>query len=164
MLVLGSLPGAQSLAAGQYYGNPRNQFWRLIGGAMGQDLTELDYPRRLAALTSRGIALWDVAASGHRRGSLDAALRIAERADLAALVARLPALRAVAGNGALAARHAADLLPAKLPLLTLPSSSPANCTPLAVKQAAWSQLTDYLLQARKRPAEAGLDPSVLEQR
>ena len=38
LLILGSLPGAASLAAGRYYAHPQNQFWRLVGGVIGRDL------------------------------------------------------------------------------------------------------------------------------
>lgn len=151
VLVLGSLPGAQSLALGQYYGNSRNQFWQLIGAAAGLNLLGLDYPERLTALTGRGIALWDVVAAGRRAGSLDAALRIAERADLDMLLGQLPDLRLVAFNGALAARQAPPL-PPHLAALALPSSSPANCTRLSVKQEAWNRLADYLTPAEARIA------------
>ena len=143
VLVLGSLPGAQSLARQRYYANPRNQFWRLIGNVIGVDLVGLDYADRLAVLIAHQIALWDVVSTGHRRGSLDSALKIAERSDLAALVARLPDLQAIAFNGQLAARQAADA-GAAVELFTLPSSSPAHTLPLARKQTAWNAIGRYL--------------------
>ena len=104
LLILGSLPGAASLRAGQYYAHPQNGFWRLIGAVIGRDLAALPYPDRLAALPPAGVGLWDVIASAERPGSVDAAIRDPEPADLAALVAGLPALRAVGFNGATAAR------------------------------------------------------------
>src|ERR1043165_7030418 len=47
VLVLGSLPGEESLAKAQYYGHPRNHFWRLIGGVIGAELEPLPYEERL---------------------------------------------------------------------------------------------------------------------
>ncbi len=110
---------------------------------MGVDLQPLDYDARLACLTEQRIALWDVIAAGHRRGSLDAALRVVERSDLDWLARQLPGLRAVAFNGKLAARQAPDAI--RLDRLTLPSSSPANTAPLAAKLAEWRTLGQYLL-------------------
>jgi hypoxanthine-DNA glycosylase len=104
VLVLGSLPGEASLAAGRYYAHPLNQFWRLIGGAIGQDIAALDYDARLAALLAAGVGLWDTIGSARRSGSLDGAIRDAEANPLAALVAGLPNLRCVAFNGATSAR------------------------------------------------------------
>jgi hypoxanthine-DNA glycosylase len=147
VLILGSLPGEASLRAGQYYAHPRNLFWRLAGGVIGADLAPLPYPARLAALEAAGIGLWDVIASARRRGSLDAAIRDRTPADVAALVAQLPALRAVGFNGGMAARHGRAALAGheQLALIELPSSSPAFAAmPLAAKQAHWQALAAYL--------------------
>lgn len=147
MLVCGSLPGEASLAAARYYAHPANQFWRLVGAVIGIDLVPLGYEQRLAALRAAGIGLWDTIASATRRGSLDSAIRDVAPAPLAALAATLPALRAVAFNGAAAARHGRSQM-AGLPeisLVQLPSSSPAYCAvTLADKQRAWNALGDYL--------------------
>jgi hypoxanthine-DNA glycosylase len=148
VLVLGSLPGTASLAAGQYYAHPRNAFWRLIGAVIGANLAALPYPERLAALTAARVGLWDVVASAERPGSGDAAIRQAEAADLEALVARLPALRAIGFNGATAARIGRRQLGKPgmgLTLLDLPSSSPAHAgMPFAAKLARWKALGGYL--------------------
>ena len=78
LFVLGSLPGDASLAAGRYYAHPSNQFWRLLGMAIGEELADLDYETRLLLLKERRIGLWDVIASASRRGSLDQAIREAQ--------------------------------------------------------------------------------------
>lgn len=146
VLVLGSLPGAESLRQGQYYAHPRNQFWALAGGVIGVELVGRDYPARLAALAAAGIGLWDVIASAVRPGSLDAAIREAEAADLVALVARLPALRGVAFNGATAARIGRrQLAGTGVPMLDLPSSSPAHAgMRLEAKLACWREMGGWL--------------------
>ena len=87
ILVLGSLPGEESLARSRYYANPRNQFWTLIGGVAGVDLQALGYEARLEALLGARIGLWDTVASATRTGSLDGAIRGHEANDVAALAA-----------------------------------------------------------------------------
>ena len=78
LFILGSLPGDASLAARRYYAHPTNQFWRLLGHALGEELQTLDYDPRLERLAERRIGLWDVIASASRRGSLDQAIREAQ--------------------------------------------------------------------------------------
>ena len=148
VLILGSLPGVESLRQAQYYAHPQNAFWRLAGTVVGEDLSALPYDDRLARLVEARIALWDVVASAHRPGSLDSAIREPELADLPALVARLPALRAVAFNGGTASRigrkrlggHREDLA-----LIDLPSSSPAYARMrFEEKRQRWAILATYL--------------------
>ena len=147
MLILGSLPGEASLAAGRYYAHPQNRFWHLAGAVIGRaDLFALDYDARLAALLAARVGLWDTIASARREGSLDAAIREAEAAPLRELVATLPELRAVGFNGAKAAAVGRRALAGSpLELIDLPSSSPAHAAlPLAAKQARWLVLAAFL--------------------
>lgn len=147
VLILGSLPGDASLAAQRYYAHPANRFWHLVGAAIGREnLSTLDYDMRVAALATSGIGLWDVIATATRKGSLDAAIRDVEPAALADLVASLPALRAVAFNGATAARIGRRLLTDIAPrLVDLPSSSPAHAAmPLDEKLRRWRILQEFL--------------------
>lgn len=146
LLVLGSLPGAVSLAEGRYYAHPQNQFWRLTGAVIGRDLVSLDYGQRLEALLDAGIGLWDTVASATRKGSLDADIRLHLASDLAALAATLPDLRAIAFNGAKSAaigRRRLDEV-SGLALVDLPSSSPAHTLAFETKRAAWLPLRAYL--------------------
>ena len=68
LFILGSLPGDASLAAQRYYAHPHNQFWRLLGAAIGEELHALDYDERLERLAERRIGLWDVVASASAAG------------------------------------------------------------------------------------------------
>jgi TDG/mug DNA glycosylase family protein len=152
LLILGSLPGRASLAAGEYYAHPRNLFWDLLGELVGAG-RDLPYAQRTALLRERGIALWDVIAEARRPGSLDASIDFAgaRHNDIAALIGREPTLRAVAFNGAAARmqfqRQVAPRLVAggpPLDLLPLPSSSPAHAgMHRAAKLAAWRPILAY---------------------
>jgi double-stranded uracil-DNA glycosylase len=146
LLVLGSFPGVQSLRAGRYYAHPRNQFWQLMTLVTGIALVPLGYEARLDALLSRGVGLWDVVATARRAGSLDSALRDVAPRDLRTVAAGLPALRAMAFNGgtafAIGRRQMGEDCP--LPLIALPSSSPAHTIGLEAKAEVWRQLGDWL--------------------
>jgi TDG/mug DNA glycosylase family protein len=142
LLILGSLPGEASLAAQRYYAHPTNQFWRLLGDAIGEDLAGRDYGDRLKRLAERDIALWDVVAEARRQGSLDGAIRAASPNPLADHVAKHPRLMAVAFNGRTAAaigRRALGDVPG-LAFIDLPSSSAALTRPFTEKSRAWAEI------------------------
>jgi hypoxanthine-DNA glycosylase len=142
LLVLGSLPGEASLAAQRYYAHPTNQFWRLLGHAVGEELASLAYEQRLELLAAREIALWDVVAEARRQGSLDGAIRAATANQLADYVSTHPRLEAVAFNGKTAAAIGRRVLADRpgLVLIDLPSSSAAFTRLFAEKAAAWTVL------------------------
>lgn len=153
LLILGSMPGAASLAAQQYYAHPQNRFWRYMQAVFGVP-RDAPYDVRLDALRARGIALWDVLRHCERPGSLDADIVRASEVpnDFAAFLGRHPGLRVIALNGGTAyaafRRHAPPQLGARLASiepLALPSTSPANAS-LREEQklAAWKQLAERL--------------------
>ena len=146
VLILGSLPGEQSLAERRYYAHPRNLFWRLVGETIGRDLEGMAYEARLEALLAARIGLWDTIASAVRAGSLDTAIREAQHNPLTELVATLPELRAVAFNGAASAKAGmAALAGTGVALLPLPSSSPANAAvPYAEKRRLWAAIGEFI--------------------
>ena len=141
--MLGSFPGVASLAAQQYYGHPRNQFWALLGAALDLPLAASDYERRLALLTEAHVGLWDVISETRREGSLDSAIREPLGSDLISLTKGLTELRTIAFNGGTAARIGLRQLGAasvRYRMVLLPSSSPAYTRPYAEKLIAWQQL------------------------
>ena len=163
MLVLGSFPGAASLARQQYYAHPQNQFWRILQalwpdqpGALQAD----NYPQRCDWLLARGLGLWDVYASCQRVGSLDSAIGHALLNDFAGLAQGCPRLKLIAHNGGESFRHAPRVAASlgsqvagpgrptpPIAVLKLPSTSPAN--------ASWS--FERKLQAWRAAAhDAGL--------
>ncbi|HEY5411382.1 MAG TPA: DNA-deoxyinosine glycosylase [Caulobacteraceae bacterium] len=149
VLVLGSLPGEISLARGQYYANPQNQFWRLIGAVIGAELVGLEYEARLQRLLEAGVGLWDVIATAERAGSLDGAIRAHTPNALAELAASLPELKAIGFNGGKSLHIGRPALgeAGNLALVALPSSSPAFTRRFEEKLAAWMSLRAFLDRA-----------------
>ena len=139
-LILGNMPSVMSLAAGQYYANPRNAFWRIMGELFGFGPDE-PYDERTAALRAHGIAVWDVLRSCRRVGSLDSSVRPDSMVanDFGALFRRSPGIDRVFFNGAAAERNFARLVPdpPALHYRRLPSTSPARTMRYADKLAAW---------------------------
>jgi TDG/mug DNA glycosylase family protein len=155
LLILGSMPGRASLAAGEYYAHPRNAFWQILAGVyrFNQDTP---YRERCELLIHHGVALWDVLKTCTRASSLDS--DIVESSivanDLPAFLQRHPEVAGIFFNGAKAeqvfARHILPLLSDQhrdIPRVRLPSTSPANASvSLEEKRSAWSVLANTTLQ------------------
>lgn len=146
ILILGSMPGALSLQEQQYYAQPRNAFWQIMGQLFGAGREE-PYEARLTILKDQRIALWDVLASCYRPGSLDADIRTGDAVanDFGAFYSAHPDIVQVFFNGVTANRFYERLV---VPVLAgrtnelryerLPSSSPANAAMrLAEKVRVW---------------------------
>lgn len=127
ILILGSMPGERSLAAGEYYGHPQNRFWKVVAALVGEE-APIEYDDKKAMLLRSGIGLWDVARRARRRGSLDSDIRDVEPNDIAGFIAAHRRLRLIAFNGktpeALHDRFFRRV--AGIEYVSLPSTSPAN--------------------------------------
>ena len=143
VLVLGSLPGQESLRRGEYYAHPRNAFWRIIEDLFGIPAAG-DYGERTRGLRDAGIALWDVCAAAHRPGSLDSAIRAdsVKPNDFATFFRDHPRVALVAFNGAKAAELFRKQVRLDTPTrIVLPSTSPANASiAYDVKREHWSAI------------------------
>jgi hypoxanthine-DNA glycosylase len=98
VVILGSMPGARSLQAGEYYAHPRNAFWPIMGALFGADRA-LPYAERLRRLDSAGVALWDSLQACIRPGSLDSSIRDDVGNDFGAFFAAYPNITHVFFNG-----------------------------------------------------------------
>lgn len=155
VLILGSMPGKVSLRAGQYYAHPRNAFWPILGRLLGFDAA-LAYDDRVARLHQAQVGVWDVLAACTRTSSLDSDIVEASIVpnDFPAWFQRQPETRAVFCNGAKAydsyRKYVLPLLPAdhaSLPLLRLPSTSPAHARlKPEEKFADWAIIQTYLFR------------------
>ncbi len=148
VLILGSMPGEESLRQQQYYAHPRNLFWDVMGDLFGAGRT-VPYEKRLEILRANGIALWDVAHTCRRKGSLDSNMTDVAANDFGSLFAEAPQIHTVFFNGQTAAALFRKLvlpeLNRKLTPVTLPSTSPAHASvPAAKKKAAWRKVQTAL--------------------
>ncbi len=156
-LILGSFPSTQSLAAGQYYANPRNAFWPITSQLFGFDVNA-PYDTRLAALRSHGIALWDVLHQCRRTGSADSAIEPTSLVvnKFGDFFASYPTITQVYFNGAKAAELYRRLAETSERVLyrRLPSTSPAHAIRPGDKLAAWRVIAASIASAAQ-PGEAG---------
>ncbi len=142
ILILGTMPGEESLARREYYANPRNQFWRIMQELYGVPASAL-YFERIERLQENHIALWDVLESCEREGSLDSAIKNAVPNDFSYIFAQLPELKIIAFNGKKAAEwfdRWANVDISRYQKLILPSTSPAAAMAFEKKLAAWAVL------------------------
>lgn len=151
VLILGSLPGEESLHQQQYYAHPRNGFWRVLAGVFAEPMCQ-SYPEKLAFLLAHRIALWDTVQCAVRPGSLDQHIRDPQPNDFVILFNKYPGLQGVAFNGStagalfnrLARPRLPDWLLTRLQFVQMPSTSPANPRPLEEKIARWRAILDLL--------------------
>jgi hypoxanthine-DNA glycosylase len=150
VLVLGTLPGEESLRRGEYYAHPRNLFWPIVFGLFDAEVPA-DYTERLRFIAGRGIALWDVCESGHRLASADSTIRAEAPNAIPELLGAHPGIRAIAFNGSGARRLYDRHFPRRpdLTYLALPSTSPAYASlRFAAKFAQWQALRATLREDR----------------
>lgn len=160
VLVLGSLPGRKSLEMGQYYAQPHNAFWKIMGALFGAGPT-LRYEDRLTRLRAHGIAVWDVLAAGEREGSLDSSIVGSSMVvnDFAGFFAAHPRVGLICFNGGTAAglfrrKVQASLAPewTTVDARVLPSTSPAHAAlRFEQKLARWSAALGGLERAALEP-------------
>lgn len=149
ILILGSIPGQASLAAGQYYAHNRNAFWLIIANLLQID-PATPYETKIQALKSARIALWDVLQSCKRTGSLDSGIKTDTLMinDFQTFFKTHKKIKRVFFNGAKAEtcfnRHILQHTNLDFVSFTrLPSTSPANATiPFARKLSAWRLILD----------------------
>lgn len=137
ILILGSLPGEESLRKQQYYGHPGNDFWKLVGRAIGENLQDMDYQTRLETLKRNRIGLWDVFKAGKREGSQDSKIREEEVNQFLILKEMAPELKLVCFNGKKSGKYEPILRAMGYKTKVLPSSSGINRRNLKMREFEW---------------------------
>ena len=145
VLILGSMPGEESLRRSQYYAHPRNAFWPLMAALLGEPLPA-EYEARKEMLLHHSIALWDVVGTCFREGSLDQNIQDEKLNDFTSLFDSCPGISHVFCNGTRAYTLFKRKFhpPRGIELIRLPSTSPAHAVPFERKLAAWRQIRTAL--------------------
>jgi methylated-DNA-[protein]-cysteine S-methyltransferase len=147
VLILGTMPGPESLRKRQYYANPANQFWKIIYRILDeQEAPPSDYWERIKFLKKNGIALWDVLETCEREGASDSKIKNGTPNDFRTLLRRSPNLKSILFNGRQAEHYFKKFAcPEGMKCIGLPSTSPANARmSLDEKISCWSVVKDFL--------------------
>ena len=146
ILILGTMPGVQSLEKQQYYGNKNNAFWRIIfelfkGGGM------VTYDEKINFLQKNKIALWDTLQNCERKGSLDADIVKPIANSISEFLENYKSIRYVVFNGKASEKYffRYNKKMDGIEYISLPSTSPANARMnFSEKLKAWSVLLEKL--------------------
>lgn len=128
ILILGSIPGKESLRKQEYYGHPRNSFWKILSLITGIACDMDNYLSKISLIKEADLALWDVCRQAVRKTSLDADIVDEQPNPLNRFIREHPSLKKIVFNGQTAARLYKKYF-TKQPFLvyeTLLSTSPAN--------------------------------------
>ncbi|MDR1699074.1 MAG: DNA-deoxyinosine glycosylase [Prevotellaceae bacterium] len=128
ILILGTIPGEDSLAKNEYYTDSRNRFWKIIAKITNQIDVPLTYEMKKYMLLDSGIGVWDVAHRGIRKGSLDSAIKDEKPNDLNKFIETHKKLKIIAFNGTKAEELFDKYFSRKssLKYISLPSTSGTN--------------------------------------
>jgi hypoxanthine-DNA glycosylase len=129
ILILGTIPGKESLKKKQYYSNSRNSFWKILFELLKVEKSlGCSYEEKIEILKQNNISLWDICHSGIRKSSLDSDIKEEIPNDIPQFLSDNPTIEIVAFNG-----QKSEKLHKKyhknhkdVKYLTLHSTSPAN--------------------------------------
>jgi hypoxanthine-DNA glycosylase len=140
ILILGTIPGVASLKNQEYYGNPRNHFWKLIFSFYNLEEVPLIFDEKIKFLLSKNLGLWDVLKSCDREGSLDIAIKNQIENDFDSLFEKYRNIETLVFNGKESHRFFYKKYGQikGITYYVMPSTSPANTMSFITKLQLWS--------------------------
>jgi hypoxanthine-DNA glycosylase len=126
ILILGTMPSVKSREVGFYYSHPRNRFWKVLAECFGEPHSPQLIEEKTQLLLANKIALWDVLASCEIKGSDDSSIRKPIYNGISEFISEKP-IEKILCNGTKAYKLCISL-DLGLPVLHMPSTSPANAT------------------------------------
>lgn len=145
ILILGSIPGVQSLEKQEYYAHPQNQFWKILFGLRQENFTN-QYAEKLNFLEKNKIALWDTIESCERKGSKDTEIKNEVENSILELLKNFPNIQAIFCNGQKSHKNLMKILDKNnsRPIFVLPSTSPLHTISLEKKMESWKIINEFL--------------------
>ncbi len=141
ILILGSMPSDESIKKQEYYANPRNQFWKIMGQLYDFDPT-ISYAARVEQLLRNHVGLWDSLESCERKGSSDSAITDGTPNEIGKLLDNYLSINTIVFNGKKSAeeydKHIERFDGVKY--FIMPSTSSANATPFKKKLDEWEKI------------------------
>ena len=144
ILILGTMPGKDSLKFNQYYGHSRNVFWKIMFALFDKPFSN-EYKIKQDLLLNNSIALWDVLKVCERESSSDTDILKEEPNELIEFLIKYPQINHIIFNGKNPMIYFMKYVKeSSLPYTILPSTSPAHVIPFEKKFKEWSVINNYL--------------------
>ena len=98
IVILGTLPGQESLRENEYYYSNSNRIWKVLC-LLKNEPTPTNYNEKKQLLAKYHIALWDYYESAIRIGSCDNKISDARPVDICGFLSNHPTINTIAING-----------------------------------------------------------------
>jgi hypoxanthine-DNA glycosylase len=141
ILILGTMPGAMSLAKQEYYAHRQNAFWKIMYSLYAELPVSEDFAEKVKLLQQNKIAIWDVLANCERKGSLDIHIKNQVENDIEGLLNEYPKIKKILFNGKESYKYFQKKFGhiEGISFHVMPSTSPANTIKFEQKLAAWRE-------------------------
>ena len=98
VLILGTVPGGDSLRKREYYAASSNDFWKFVSFIISNEINGT-YQKKVEKLKQNNIAIWDVIKECERENSSDNKIRNPVPNDFVSFFSSRPSIKAVFFNG-----------------------------------------------------------------
>lgn len=141
ILILGTMPGATSLARQEYYAYNRNHFWPIIYNLLDNTTVPELFDEKIKVLLKNKVGLWDVLEYCERKGSLDIHIKNHKENDFETLFQEYPLIKKIVFNGKESHKYFLRKFGQieGITYYVMPSTSPANTMSFENKLKMWSE-------------------------
>lgn len=134
ILILGTMPGEDSIESNEYYKNVDNLFWDVMFRICDKNwpmfkeaYEEQNYEKRCQLLLQNKIALWDIIESCEREGNKDSDIQNIKFNDIEKFLKEHPHIQKILFNGKKAYQYYQDMdIRVPVECINLQSTSPSN--------------------------------------